>query len=210
MPIYESISDTAEPGTAGNMNMDMDMTPETRDTRPSWFSFRTKAGLFMLGGAALVLFAGGMKSGNQQAQVPSASLSSSSLPMMGSSKPSARACTFDECNGSNCNHEVAPYTCLFHNGGPHGGCSAIPWTDASCDDQCDLTDCDDIPIPEDAPSCDEDCEEDWCGNGRLCGSDVPYQCTDGSSRFGCSADEYKWTFKSAATTCSSCCNINTC
>jgi hypothetical protein len=204
MPIYESIIevDTAEPDT-GNMNM----TPETRDTRPSWFSFRAKAGLFMLGGAALVFFAGGMQSSGNQAHTPSAA---SSLPLMGSSKNTARPCTFDECNGSNCNHEVAPYTCLFHNGGPHGGCSAVPWTDASCSDQCDLTGCDDLPIPEDAESCDVDCEEDWCGNGRLCGKDVPYQCTDGSSRFGCSADKFKWAFRSAATSCSSCCNIKTC
>lgn len=33
----------------------------------------------------------------------------------------ARPCTFEECFASNCNHEVAPYTCLYHNGGPHGG-----------------------------------------------------------------------------------------
>ena len=32
-----------------------------------------------------------------------------------------RACTLSECFASSCNHEVAPYTCLFHNGGPHGG-----------------------------------------------------------------------------------------
>ena len=33
----------------------------------------------------------------------------------------ARSCTFKECFASNCNHDEAPYTCLFHNGGPHGG-----------------------------------------------------------------------------------------
>jgi hypothetical protein len=33
----------------------------------------------------------------------------------------ARPCTFKECFASNCNHDAAPYTCLFHNGGPHGG-----------------------------------------------------------------------------------------
>ena len=33
----------------------------------------------------------------------------------------ARACTFKECFADNANHEAAPYTCLFHNGGPHGG-----------------------------------------------------------------------------------------
>jgi hypothetical protein len=199
MPIYESIIDTAGPA-------DNNMTPETRDTRPSLISFRAKAGLAMLGGACLVFFAGMHSSSN-----PAAPSMSSSLPLMGSSKPSARPCTFDECNGSNCNHDVAPYTCLFHNGGPHGGCSPTPWTDASCTDQCDLTGCADLDIPDDAPSCDDvDCEEDWCSNGRLCGPDVPYQCTDGSSRFGCSADKFKWSFKSAPTSCASCCNIKTC
>lgn len=197
MPIYESIIDTAEPDA-------LNMTPETRDTRSSWFSFRAKAGLFMLGGAALVFFAG-MHSSNQTPLVVS------SLPLMGSSKgATARPCTFDECNGSNCNHKVAPYTCLRHNGGPHGGCSDVPWTDSTCDDQCDLSGCEDLEIPDDAESCDVDCEKEWCDSGRLCGPDVPYQCTDGSSRFGCSADKYKWAFRSAATSCASCCNIKGC
>jgi hypothetical protein len=207
MPVYESIIDTAESAETGTtMNT---MTPETRDTRPSWVSFRTKAGLAILGGACLVFFAGMHSSSNPG---PSAAMSAS-LPLMGSShgETTARPCTFDECNGSNCNHKVAPYTCLFHNGGPHGGCSETPWTEASCTDQCDLTGCSDLAIPDDAPSCDDvDCEEDWCGNGRLCGPDVPYQCTDGSSRFGCSADKFKWTFRSADTSCASCCNIKTC
>jgi hypothetical protein len=206
MPIYESIIDTAESTETGTT---VNMTPETRDTRPSWLSFRTKAGLAMLGGACLVFFAGMHSSSNNEA--PSAAMSSN-LPLMGSSHgETVRSCTFDECNGSNCNHDVAPYTCLFHNGGPHGGCSETPWTEASCTDQCDLTGCADLAIPDDAPSCDDvDCEEDWCSNGRLCGPDVPYQCTDGASRFGCSADKFKWTFRSAATSCASCCNIKTC
>jgi hypothetical protein len=32
-----------------------------------------------------------------------------------------RDCLFDECYATACNAEFAPYTCLFHNGGPHGG-----------------------------------------------------------------------------------------
>lgn len=36
-------------------------------------------------------------------------------------KDGARDCTFNECFASNCDHESAPFTCLFHNGGPHGG-----------------------------------------------------------------------------------------
>lgn len=45
--------------------------------------------------------------------------SSTEVPLEGMSL--ARPCTFKECFASNCNHEAAPYTCLFHNGGPHGG-----------------------------------------------------------------------------------------
>jgi hypothetical protein len=36
-------------------------------------------------------------------------------------KDTARDCTFKECYASNCDHESAPFTCLFQNGGPHGG-----------------------------------------------------------------------------------------
>jgi hypothetical protein len=194
MPTYESIIDMAEPTTTPSM------TPET--TRPSWFS--KKAGLFMLGAAALVLFAG-MRSSNQTPAVVS------SLPLMGAShEETARACTFDECNRSNCNHDLAPYTCLFHNGGVHGGCSPVPWTDFTCTEQCDLTGCDGLSIPEDSKSCDKDCDQEWCDTGRLCGPEVPFQCTEGSSRFGCSADEFQWTFRSSQPSCSSCCNIMAC
>jgi hypothetical protein len=33
----------------------------------------------------------------------------------------ARACALKECFGTSCDHDVAPFVCLFHNGGPHGG-----------------------------------------------------------------------------------------
>jgi len=38
-----------------------------------------------------------------------------------STSATADACSFDECYASNCNAAVAPYECLFNNGGPHGG-----------------------------------------------------------------------------------------
>jgi len=120
------------------------------------------------------------------------------------------SCTFDECFASNCNAEFAPYTCLFHNGGPHGGCSPTPWVKGTCTTQCDLSACDDYVIPDDQESCDTPCDESWCTQRRLCGHDVPFQCTEGASAFGCSGDEYQWTLRSASTACSSCCNINTC
>jgi hypothetical protein len=122
----------------------------------------------------------------------------------------ARACTFDECVASTCNQKLAPFTCLFHNGGPHGGCSATPWTLETCDEGCDLSGCADLDIPDDAPDCDEPCTEDFCNLGRLCGPEVPYQCTSGASTFGCSADKYMWTLRVAKTSCGSCCNIKYC
>jgi hypothetical protein len=135
------------------------------------------------------------------------------LPLMGSSShtDNTPSCTFDECNASNCDHTLAPYTCLFHNGGPHGGCSDHEWLPETCTTQCDLSGCAGLDIPDDVSSCSGvECEQEWCHAGRLCGSDVPYQCTDGSARFGCSADEFQWTFRSAATSCSACCDVNTC
>ena len=122
----------------------------------------------------------------------------------------ARACTFDECIGSSCNNELAPFTCLFHNGGPHGGCSAIPWIPETCDDECFLGGCADLDIPEGVDDCDHPCDKDFCDLGRLCGSEVPYQCTSGASTFGCSDDKYMWTIRVLETSCGSCCNIKYC
>mmetsp|Transcript_19107 Transcript_19107/g.41363 ORF Transcript_19107/g.41363 Transcript_19107/m.41363 type:complete len:211 (-) Transcript_19107:166-798(-) len=136
-----------------------------------------------------------------------------SVDMLGRSSPSsASACTFKECSASRCNHEVAPFTCLFHNGGVHGGCSPIPWTVETCTTQCDLTGCDDLDIPDDVEDCDVQCSDEWCtmGGQRLCGSTAQYQCMVGSSAFGCSDDRYQWTFRTSDASCSSCCNADTC
>lgn len=46
---------------------------------------------------------------------------------------STMACSFEDCYASKCNQKVAPFTCLIHNGGPHGGCSATPWVAGSCE-----------------------------------------------------------------------------
>jgi hypothetical protein len=135
----------------------------------------------------------------------------SSIKTTGSKHPPA--CTLSECYASNCNHEVAPYTCLFHNGGPHGGCSPTPWyVPETCSQQCDLSGCDDLEIPDSTETCDVACDDSWCIDfeWRLCGSDVPYQCNSGSATFGCTGDKLEWTLKTASTTCSACCNINTC
>ena len=64
---------------------------------------------------------------------------------------------------------------------------------------------------KDAKSCgpcsDEQCEA-FAGK-QMCGEKSPYVCTAGSSRFGCSADKYKWA-NVVKTSCSDCCDINTC
>jgi len=139
----------------------------------------------------------------------SADNADSNVPLWGSSH--TRPCTFEECFASNCNHDVAPFTCLWHNGGPHGGCSPGPWTPESCSDSCDLTDCDAYEIPDTVPECsDEPCTVEWCAGGQVCPSDVPYQCVDGAARFGCSTDPLQWTLKSSASTCSSCCDTTSC
>lgn len=140
--------------------------------------------------------------------VATAPLEAADVPLWGSSK--VTPCSFQECASSNCNAEVAPYTCLFHNGGPHGGCSPTPWLEGTCTTQCDMTGCDDLDIPDDVADCSGDCEEDWCAMGRLCGDDIPYQCTDGASAFGCSADKYQWTFRVSHAACSSCCKVTSC
>jgi hypothetical protein len=122
-----------------------------------------------------------------------------------------RACTLSECFASNCNHEEAPYTCLFHNGGPHGGCNAIVWTPESCTEQCDLTGCDDMDIPDDTPSCaDQICTDQWCQDATCTAGDAPFMCTDGSARYGCSEDKLQWTLRTADTTCASCCDVSSC
>jgi hypothetical protein len=135
------------------------------------------------------------------------------VPSLGSKSTTSSgvtACTFDECARSNCNAEAAPYTCLFHNGGVHGGCSPIPWTPESCTKQCDVSGCDDLAIPDSTPDCKHECPEEWCEMGRVCGGDAPYQCTNGASAFGCSEDPYHWTFRVSEPACSSCCDGTTC
>jgi hypothetical protein len=117
-----------------------------------------------------------------------------------------RSCTFDECVAANCDHDLAPFTCLLHNGGPHGGCSAGPWTDDSCSDSCNLSKCNTLDYPEDLKSCvGVLCGEEWCKIGQLCGAGAQYQCQAGAGRFGCSADPYHWVLYGCP-----CCDATTC
>uniref|UniRef100_A0A7S2R5B5 Uncharacterized protein n=1 Tax=Eucampia antarctica TaxID=49252 RepID=A0A7S2R5B5_9STRA len=132
------------------------------------------------------------------------------IPIEGAKGP-ARNCNFDECFDSSCNADVAPYMCMRHNGGPHGGCSPIEWTSFTCDDQCSMKKCAEMEIPEDTNNCaGVECGADWCKNGQLCNTDVSYQCQNGSARYGCSADPLQWTLFTHDSTCSDCCDTTTC
>jgi len=122
-------------------------------------------------------------------------------------------CTFQECYGSSCNHLVAPYTCLFNNGGPHGGCSPTPWIKGTCTTQCDLTDCASLSIPDDTASCDSPCDDKTVCQifgARLCPTLTPFQCTAGSAKFGCSSEKFEWSLRTSDATCSACCHTQSC
>jgi len=122
-----------------------------------------------------------------------------------------RDCTFNECFDTSCDKKLAPFVCERWNGGPMGGCSPTPWLEGTCDDFCNLSNCESLPIPPTTDSCqDVQCSIEWCESPQLCGSDVPYQCTNGSGRFGCSDDPLQWTLRSSTSTCSECCDITTC
>ncbi|OEU10735.1 hypothetical protein FRACYDRAFT_246544 [Fragilariopsis cylindrus CCMP1102] len=73
-----------------------------------------------------------------------------------------------------------------------------------------------IIITED---CDVDCPIEWCEKKMLCSggggattsaNNASYQCTGGSSIYGCSLDKYQWTVRSSISDCSSCCKTTTC
>ena len=136
------------------------------------------------------------------------------VAFMGKNKSNTgvRKCTFEECMATTCDVTVAPYKCLLFNGGPHGGCSSIPWSmPDTCTDQCDTTSCANVRIPKDAKSCKNvQCSKDVCTDERVCPDNVHYQCIVGSANFGCSADKYLWAYKTSGATCSKCCDTTTC
>lgn len=123
-----------------------------------------------------------------------------------------RDCTLTECYAAGCDPASAPYVCLIHNGGPHGGCSAIPWVVGTCEVQCNLGICASLSIPADAPSCKNVyCGQEWCGADAVkCGYSAPYLCKDGSAYGGCTEDEYGWSLKAGDNICSDCCDVTAC
>ena len=115
MTKYESIP---------HANADITMTPprsdESEQRRHSKMSLR----VILIGGGVLsmvlvIAIAVYTSTGSSATTAATVALESNYV----SSVPS---CTFEECYGSNCNHEVAPFTCLFNNGGPHGGLAPSP------------------------------------------------------------------------------------
>lgn len=193
-----------------NDDSDTSMTNDNM-TRPAWWSGRSKSVLVVLGAFAVACIVALVNRSTPAAFATTTPVVMDTTSVLASSSTTTTtACTFDECYATRCNSKVAPFTCVFHNGGPHGGCSLVPWTDESCTKSCDLTNCDDLEIPSDTKSCDEPCDADWCAAGRLCGPDVPYQCTGGASTYGCSSDKFQWTLLTTSTACSSCCDISNC
>lgn len=152
-----------------------------------------------------VLLLAGLSTLTRDGSQPSASQN-----LQGSSSPPPRSCIWSECVSSKCSPSTAPYTCLKWNGGPHGGCSVIPWVEGTCDDQCDLMECSNLPIPEGTKTCDKPCPKTHCAKPSLCGLDVPYQCLEGSAANGCSDDEMHWTVSVQDTTCGECCDVSSC
>lgn len=120
------------------------------------------------------------------------------------------ACTFVECSKS-CDHTEAPYLCLAHNGGPHGGCSSVPWFVGTCTTSCDQRGCDALRIPDDMKSCEGvSCSTTKEEGGCTCEHDAPYQCLVGSAAHGCSDEAYHWTAYTSFETCSECCDTRMC
>jgi len=202
---YSPIDDEANPIVSSEDNQE-----EFRNHNLTNFSFKTNATVLMTMTLALVGVAALFTFGSHGQPYHTAETAAKTLvPVLGSSE-GVRACTVKECYAAGCNHALAPYICEWHNGGPHGGCSAIPWVVGTCEDQCDLSGCDSKDIPKDTPTCKVECGEEWCAAGQLCGDSVPYQCKVGSARFGCVDDPLWWTFKSRDIVCSECCDVTTC
>ena len=118
---------------------------------------------------------------------------------------SPSACDFLTCEASGCDKEMNPHYCV-----DNGGCSPTPWRPEDCAEYCSLADCA-ARDPDGADSCaGVDCPNARCEAALgLCGDDAPFQCLEGSARFGCSGDAYGWA-SVADTLCSSCCDARTC
>ena len=106
-------------------------TPTITANQSGGIGYGSKLSKLMIGGAiTLLVFLAGRYS---TTDVTTRSTTTTMLlPHFKGLSSSTTACSFKDCYASNCNQKVAPYTCLLHNGGPHGGCSATPWVAGSC------------------------------------------------------------------------------
>lgn len=108
-------------------------TPTTTANQSEGIEYSSKLSKFMIGGAiTLLVFLAGRYSTTSDVTTRSTTTTTMLLPHLKGLSSSTTACSFKDCYASNCNQKVAPYTCLLHNGGPHGGCSATPWVPGSC------------------------------------------------------------------------------
>jgi hypothetical protein len=130
--------------------------------------------------------------------LPTTTTSSNPLP--------SPECTITECFTSGC-PKTSPFLCRSNN-----GCSSSTWLTGTCLTQCTLAKCT-SDIPSDAQSCHGiPCSKEWCHDhkGQMCGILAPYQCIEGSSRFGCTDDEFGWGIRVSESVCSGCCDSRTC
>lgn len=142
----------------------------------------------------------------KQQQEEQVAVSSQDIPLEATASP-PRACTFDECLTSRCDAEQAPFLCLWHNGGPHGGCSPVPWMQGTCDLDCNTRTCASLPVPDEFNCHGKPCSVEWCRTTgqQLCTAAAPFQCTTGAGRFGCTDDAFHWALYGCE-----CCDATTC
>jgi hypothetical protein len=204
---YESIEEEI-----GRPDITITMLSSVDDTR----EYTKKGKIYLVAGmVALCMVAALMFVGGNHDGLRASSTNIGGFPSLSMSHPKGsggpRKCEFHECHPTSCDPGTAPYTCIRHNGGPHGGCSMVPWTPETCEDQCDLSDCASVRIPHDAESCQHmKCSDELCASPRLCHDAAPYQCMAGSGMYGCSSDKYHWAFQTTDATCSVCCDATAC
>jgi hypothetical protein len=134
-----------------------------------------------------------------------------------------RKCSVVECLSSNCNFQLAPFTCVKGIEGLVGACAdnSQHWEDNQdvCEEQCDLRDCNlndivEISDEEQMPRKCDNCNEKQCSKlnenyFQACSLDNPYVCLEGSAYLACSSNKYYWATR-VYTTCNECCDIHGC
>ena len=117
---YDSIPDgcKAEVNTDVEVNRGAELSVDPKRRFPV-----SLVGLLCIFGVCATIFMGFAVSTNgrdEETLSRQSSLIPSNVPIRGSAFY-VRPCSFTECFATGCDAATAPYTCLFHNGGPHGG-----------------------------------------------------------------------------------------